>query len=389
MNKNNNHTTPTISNHLFDRIKALCEKNKYIDFSQFMDLILYHPQWGYYCNGKTILGKKGDFITAPGISVGFSRALAKQIAEIQHNIDAPCSILELGAGLGQMAANIVKSFASLDTSFQNYYILEISPNLIQQQKNTIKNICPEHFDKFIWINDITELPSLFHGVMIGNEFLDALPVELFKTDSEQDILKGRVCIKNNKLSLHFSNTTDKDFIQAVQAEINLLNTPLPEGYISEMNLNMKSWLQKLSQKLTSGVMLWIDYGFTRYEYYLPERSQGTLMCHERHKTHSDYFHNLGGQDVTAHVNFSQLNQEAINCGLDTLGFSNQAAFLLALNILGQDSHQDLTQQTLSSQELQTLLQPHEMGELFKVIAFGKAYEHPLLGFSLKDYSYKL
>ncbi len=389
MNKNNNHTTPTISNHLFDTIKALCEKNKCIDFSQFMDLILYHPQWGYYCNGKTILGKEGDFITAPGISVGFSQALAKQIAEIQLNINAPCSILELGAGLGQMAANIANSLASSNVDFQHYYILEISHPLIQKQKETIKNTCPEHLDKFIWINDIAALPSLFHGVMIGNEFLDALSVELFKIDSEQDILKGQVCIENNKLTLRFSPTTDQAFIQAVQTEINLLDMALPEGYISEINLNTKSWLYKLSRKLTSGVMLWIDYGFTRYEYYLPERSQGTLMCHDRHKTHSDYFHNLGGQDVTAHVNFSQLNQEAINYGLDTLGFSNQAAFLLALNILGQNSHQDLTQQTLSSQELQTLLQPHEMGELFKVIAFGKAYEHPLLGFSLKDYSYKL
>jgi len=388
MNKNNN-TTATISDCLFDKIKVLCEKNGYIDFSYFMDLILYHPQWGYYCNGKTILGREGDFVTAPGISTGFSFALAKQIAEIQNNMGTPFYILELGAGLGQMAANIVHFLASQKVNLQNYYILEVSPHLIQQQQNTIKSICPEYLDKFIWIHDIASLPDVFQGVMIGNEFLDALPVELFKIGSNQNILKGQIYVEDNQLSLQFHPTTDQKFIQAVQAEIKLLDAPLPENYISEINLNTHSYLQKLSQKLERGVMLWIDYGFTRYEYYLAERNKGTLMCHDRHKTHSDYFHNLGRQDVTAHVNFSQLNQEAINYGLDTLGFSNQAAFLLALNILGQDNYQGLTQQTLNSQELQTLLQPHEMGELFKVIAFGKSYEYPLLGFSLKNYSYKL
>jgi SAM-dependent MidA family methyltransferase len=387
INMTNN--TINISDQIFQEIKLLCEKQNGIIFSHFMQLVLYHPQWGYYCNGKTILGQGGDFITAPGISKAFSRALAKQISEIQHNIKNHCHILELGAGLGQMAANIMESLYHADTKIEKYYILEISPLLIQKQQETIQAICPGCLNKFIWIKDIAELPSSFNGVILGNEFLDALPVELFKIGPDQSILKAQVCIKDDRLTLNFQPTQDQAFIQAVQAEINLLDAPLPEGYVSEINLNTKAWIKKLSSTLTQGVMLWIDYGFTRYEYYLAERSQGTLMCHDRHKTHSDYFHNLGGQDVTAHINFSQLNQEAMAFGLETLGFSNQAAFLLALNILGQDNTQDLSQQTLNSQELQTLLQPHEMGELFKVIAFGKKYEYPLLGFSLKDYSYKL
>tara|TARA_R110002110_G_scaffold415839_1_gene657390 strand:- start:20474 stop:21634 length:1161 start_codon:yes stop_codon:yes gene_type:complete len=385
----NHNTSINISDALFHEVQKRCEKQSKISFSEFMHLILYHPQWGYYCNGKTILGKEGDFVTAPGISQSFSAALAKQVSEIQTNITAPGYILELGAGLGQMAANIMASLKTDHTQIEKYYILEISPLLIQKQQKTIQSICPAHLDKFIWIKDIAELPTPFNGVILGNEFLDALPVELFKMGPDQTILKGHVYIKDQQLKLSFEPTQDAVFTQAVQSELQLLDAPLPVGYVSEINLNTKAWLNKLSPKLTQGVMLWIDYGFTRYEYYLTERNQGTLMCHDRHKTHSDYFHNLGGQDVTAHINFSQLNQEAINCGLETLGFSNQAAFLLALNILGQDNKQDLSQQMLNSQELQTLLQPHEMGEIFKVIAFGKKYEQPLLGFSLKDYSYKL
>lgn len=378
---------PNPSDALFNILQEKT-KTKPMSFAEYMQLVLYHPEWGYYCNGRAVIGEKGDFVTAPSIGQSFSKAITLQFLQIFESLENP-AIVELGAGRGQMAAGILETLALHQHKNVPYYILEISPHLIKVQKAAIQSQCPSALDHVHWIKSLDELPKNFEGVVVGNEFLDALPVEIFKIDEKQKIQQGQVELKDQALRLTFNDKPSTDFIEAVQSELDELTEPLPIGYLSEINLNLNHWHQAIAQVLSKGVVFWVDYGFSRHEYFHTQRSEGTIMCHHQHTTHSDYFHHMGLQDVTAHVNFSHVAQTAFDNGFDILGYTNQAAFLLALNILNQTEPQDLKQQTLNSQELQVLLQPHEMGELFKVIALGKNIDVPLLGFSLKDYTYKL
>lgn len=378
---------PNPSDALFNIIQQKTRK-KPISFAEYMRLVLYHPEWGYYCNGRAIIGEKGDFVTAPSIGQTFSKAITLQFLQVFESLENP-AIVELGAGRGQMAVGILSTLPLHQHKTVPYYILEISSHLMDVQKTAIQNLCPAALDNVHWIRSLDELPQNFEGIIVGNEFLDALPVEIFKIDEKQKILQGQVELKEQALTLTFNDKPTPDFIEAVQSELEELSEPLPPGFLSEINLNLNQWHQAIGQVLNKGVVFWVDYGFSRDEYFHEQRSEGTIMCHHQHKTHSDYFHHIGLQDVTAHVNFSHVAQSADDNGLDVLGYTNQAAFLLALNILNQTEAQDIKQQTLNSQELQVLLQPHEMGELFKVIALGKNIDVPLLGFNLKDYMHKL
>lgn len=378
---------PNPSDALFSIIQEKT-KTKPMSFAEYMQLVLYHPEWGYYCNGRAVIGEKGDFVTAPSIGQSFSKAITLQFLQIFESLDNP-AIVELGAGRGQMAAGILDTLALHQHKTVPYYILEISPHLVEAQKATIQSQCPSALNNVHWIKSLDELPENFEGIIVGNEFLDALPVEIFKIDEQQNILQGHVEVTDQSLALTFNDKPTKEFIAAVQSELNELTGSLPPEYSSEINLNLNQWHHAIGQVLNKGVVFWVDYGFSREEYFHTQRNEGTIMCHHQHKTHSDYFHQIGLQDVTAHVNFSHVAQNAFDNGLDILGYTNQAAFLLALNILNQTEAHDLKQQTLNSQELQVLLQPHEMGELFKVIALGKNIDVPLFGFSLKDYTHKL
>lgn len=373
--------------------KILSEKIKNsgpLPFEEFMRLALYHPTLGYYCHDKTKLGAQGDFVTAPLISSLFSKALAQQIIEIQKLCQEKSFILELGAGNGKMAGDILNALNEQNALPEKYFILEISPSLIEQQKTYLQEKLPDLFDRFVWIEDLNALPQPFVGTIVANEFLDALPVHLFQIDIQHQPLMGKVDLTaEDHFTLLFEKTSDPLFYQTLDNELAALQTPLPPGYLSEINLNLIAWVQDLSRLLTQGVILLIDYGFTREEYFHPQRNQGTLMCHTGHKTHPDYFHEIGLQDITAHVNFSHLRDTAESSGLQTLGFTNQAAFLLGLHILDDPSNLSGKELILRSQALQVLLQPHEMGELFKVLALGKGFSDPLQGFTVKDYQYKL
>lgn len=378
-------THPTLKDHLLQKI----EKEGPIPFSDFMSLALYHPTQGYYCRKKSPFGSQGDFITAPQLTPLFSHCIAKQIIEIAHHLSEPYEVLEIGAGTGKMAADILCELAKHNTLPRCYYILEISDNLQQKQKDLIKKQLPQDIS-VQWIKALDELPSTFQGVILGNEFIDALPVDIFKVDDSQDILQGKVASRESTLELIFEKSTDAHFQQIVNHEIRQLPELLPSGYISEININAKKWIQDLSAVLQKGVMLFIDYGFNRKEFYHPQRHQGTLMCHHQHKTHDNYFKKIGEQDITAHVNFSQLAEAAINHELHVLGYTNQASFLLGLNILDSLKNAPFDKQSAQqTHALQILLQPHEMGELFKVIAFGKNSAEPLQGFSIRDYTHTL
>ena len=344
----------------------------YISFADFMQQALYHPSLGYYSRRSVKFGSKGDFTTAPELSPLFSQCLAKQCMEICRNL-ASNIIVEFGAGTGTMAATIINAAKP-----EKYYIVEISAHLRAIQQQTIAEFCGARAEQVAWIS-LDEFINLnFSGVVLANEVLDAMPVTCFSI--RDNIIYERVVTLQNK-QLHWRHVAANTGIAAVVAP--LVQDKNYQAYDSEINLQIKPWLEAISAAIQRGVVLTIDYGFPAAEYYHEQRSMGTLMCHYQHKNHADPFINIGCQDITAHVDFTAVADLALDVGFKTLGYSNQAAFLLSLGLL------EFPETVQSFREVNVLTSAAEMGELFKVIALGKNYDFALQGFKLANDSYRL
>lgn len=362
---------------LLDFLNYVLHSKGRITFAEFMEIVLYAPALGYYSAGMQKIGESGDFVTAPVISPLFSACLANQYLQILPNLDQPC-ILELGAGNGIMAARSMLHLGAHQQLPEKYYILELSGDLRDRQQLTIQQNCPQYFDKFIWLDSLEDLK--FNGIIVGNEVLDALPVHLFQIGTDNTILEAYIH-RAKQFEIKYDKATHAitEYAQQLQQAFHL-----PKGYTSEINLMQKPLLASLNNVLQQGVMFWIDYGFTQQEYYHPERSMGTLMCHCQHTANPDPLANIGLQDITAHVDFSALAKAAVDLGLHINGFTTQGHFLLANGLLDLATTSNVNPYQLS-QQIQVLTQPHEMGELFKVIALSKAIEIPLQGFSMRNY----
>jgi SAM-dependent MidA family methyltransferase len=337
---------------LTDQIHQLISKRGgWISFAQFMHMALYQPGLGYYVSGLRKFGAGGDFVTAPEISPLFSRCLAQHCIETFEAIDQP-SILEFGAGSGVMAADILLFLEEKNSLPEQYLILEISPDLQQRQKELLQERCPHLLEKVQWLN---ALPKDFCGVVLANEVLDAMPVHLFEnTDSG---MRERGVVSDGE---GFSWGL-RDWMKPA------LDVELAAGYQSEINLALKPWLADLSQAIEKAVVVLIDYGFTQGEYYHPQRHMGTLMCHYRHLAHPDPLVLVGLQDITAHVDFTAVENAAVDCGFEVSGFMTQAEYLMGMGLLEQAKALDAVAQYEQAQAMKTLLMPGEMGELFKVI----------------------
>jgi SAM-dependent MidA family methyltransferase len=337
-----------------------------LTFARYMELALYAPGLGYYSAGARKFGPGGDFVTAPEISALFSQCLARQCKQIGGDI------LELGAGTGIMAAEILQHYKPA-----HYYILEVSADLKQRQQETLKN-----YSNVTWLS---RLPESFTGTILANEVLDALPVHRFCISNNQ-ILEAYVCWENNQFVWHYDQPTSPGLLESVKK----LN--IHSDYESEVHLTIPPLIHSLSQLLTSGAMIFIDYGFPRHEYYHSDRHQGTLMCHHQHRANTDPLILTGQQDITAHVDFTALAEIAVEAGLHVAGYTNQAAFLLGcglMEIAAEKSTDDLKKQLVVSQQIQKLTQPHEMGELFKVMGLTKNLDINLIGFSMYDQRQRL
>jgi SAM-dependent MidA family methyltransferase len=348
-----------------------------IDFARFMQLALYAPGLGYYSAGSRKFGEAGDFVTAPELSSLFSRSLARQCQEILSRIGG--DILEFGAGSGVMAADILGELDRLGSLPEHYFILEISADLRERQRETLQQKMPQLAERVVWLD---ALPESFEGVVLGNEVLDAMPVQRFRIcDGEPHELF--VMWDGDQFVLEAAEADPALYsrLQALQSEFGL-----DEGYESEINLMAEEWVVGLGRWLKRGVALLIDYGFPRAEYYHPQRRGGTLMCHYRHRAHDDALQLIGLQDITAHVDFTAMAEAALTAGLSVRGFANQANFLLGCGlteILSEESGDARTQLSLTA-EVKTLTLPSGMGELFKVIALCKGWEGGLRGFALRD-----
>jgi SAM-dependent MidA family methyltransferase len=346
----------------------------WISFARYMELALYAPGLGYYSAGAAKVGAGGDFVTAPEISPLFGRTLARQVAELVAS--GLTQILELGAGRGALAADLLTELAQLGALPERCFLLETSADLRARQASRFARLHDSLAGRIVWIE---ELPADFTGVVLGNEVLDAMPFHVVRTSAgcidELGVTEGAEGFRWQPRAAHGA------LLAAAQA------IGLPPHYTTEIPLAARAFIRTLAAHLARGVVLMADYGFPAREYYHAERCNGTLMCHYRHRAHDDPFCLVGLQDITAHVDFSAIARVAHESALDVLGYCSQAQFLINCGITDRLAE---TPAALGAAYLPLaaqaakLLSPAEMGELFKFVALGKDCRIPLIGFGRGD-----
>jgi SAM-dependent MidA family methyltransferase len=347
----------------------------WIPFSRYMEAALYAPGLGYYAAGAMKFGAAGDFVTAPEMTPLFGRTLAHAIAPVLAETGG--EVLELGAGSGRLAVDVLGELERLDALPSRYLILEVSADLRQRQQENIARELPQLAGRVHWLD---ALPAHFSGAILGNELLDALPVELVHWTDNAPLSRGVV------LDGEAFGWQDRPIADPVlRARADALN--LAPGYLSEINLAADALIASLAECLDRGLILMIDYGFGQSEYYHPQRHMGTLRAHYRHHALDDPFYLPGLCDLTAHVDFSAVVRAGTAAGLELAGYTSQAGFLLnsgLTELLMQTLPDDAAAYLPQSNAVQRLVSPAEMGELFKVIGLSKGGIAPLAGFARGD-----
>lgn len=348
----------------------------WLSFDDYLRLVLYAPGLGYYSAGSAKFGADGDFVTAPELSGLFGRCLAVQCAQVLRAVGG--DLLELGAGTGRLALDLLRRLAELGQSPDRYFILEVSADLRERQRRTLQVLPDALRARVIWLDSLPATP--INGVVLANEVADALPFQRFVVDH------GRLFERGVGLSADGLSEVDIPARPALASELQRLAPGVwPSHYVSELCPLMGPWVGSLAAVLARGAVLLIDYGLARHEYYHPQRDHGTLRCHFRHRAHDRALLYPGLQDITAWVDFTRVAEAAVDAGLEVAGYCTQAAFLLASGIEAQVAAADdaLERARLGSQARMLLL-PGEMGENFKAMALTRGLEEPLRAFALQD-----
>jgi SAM-dependent MidA family methyltransferase len=358
------------------RIRGEIEANGgWLSFARYMELALYAPGLGYYMAGARKLGRDGDFVTAPEISDLYGRTLARQVREALAAGGE--EVLEVGAGSGALAASLLAELEQMDALPARYLILELSPDLRARSRDAIAARVPHLMERVAWLN---QLPPSFRGCVIGNEVLDAMPVHVLRRAGEAIVERG-VALADGGFAW-----AERPLSGVLRAAVDASCFPAPD-YTTEIQLQARGFMRSIARMLDEGVALFIDYGFPRREYYHPQRSRGTLMCHYRHRAHDDPFFLPGLQDITSHIDFTAMAEAAVDGGAALLGYATQAQFLLNCGItelLARTPAEDAAAYLPLAAQAHKLTSPAEMGELFKAIAVGKGVRAPLLGFASGD-----
>ena len=352
-----------------------------IPFSRYMEMALHAPGLGYYRAGWRTFGVDGDFVTAPELSPLFASAMARQVEQVLSSIGAR-DVIEVGAGSGAMAAQMLIDLAPRGEV--HYRILEPSGALAARQRETISARAPAAVASVSWLDTLPR--SGFRGVVLANEVLDALPVERFEVTAA-GVLAHRVGFEHGR-PVWRPRPAEPWLAEAVESLQYEIGYRLPPGYVSEVGPVRCAWTASIAQRMECGLVLLTDYGFPRRELYHPDRSDGTLRCHFRHRRHDDPLVLCGLQDITAHVDFTAIARAS---GLDVAGFTTQSEFLLGCGLLDLIAGLDPESPEFveSTGDIKRLTLPGEMGEAIKVMALTRGVEEPLVGFSGRDHRPRL
>jgi SAM-dependent MidA family methyltransferase len=367
-------------------VEQIAAAGGWLCFERFMDSALYAPGLGYYSAGAQKLGQSGDFTTAPEASRLFGACVAGQCAEVLRALGGG-SVLEIGAGSGRLAADVLLRLESLGQLPEHFWILDVSADLRDRQRRHLAQHAPHLQGRVHWLDRPPE--DSFDGLILANEVLDALPVTRFRWRGGQVDEIG-VVLEGGRFAW-----AAREAGAAVTENCRLLSKAggaWDDGYVSEYCPRLAAWTQSVTRSLRAGAALWFDYGLPRPQYYLPERHEGTLMCHFRHRAHGDPFFHPGLQDITAWVDYTLLAEASRTAGFTLAGFTTQSFFLAGMRV-------DLEMQALAAgdanrfahlaNEARQLMLPGEMGERFKAMAWMRGLQMPLSGFLLQDLRHSL
>jgi SAM-dependent MidA family methyltransferase len=376
------------SDRLADKLRrSIIEQAGPIGFDEYMRIALYEPGLGYYLGNAINFGVDGDFVTAPELSSLFGASVARQCFEILQHTGG--DILEFGAGNGFLCAHVLTTLDELGVVPERYMILELNPLMRERQLQTLQALAPHLLSRVEWLHDRPRCKM--NGVILANEIIDALPVKIFRT-VDGEIHERRVAQLDDRFTW-FETPAPEWLASTVRARVDASIIAGGSDYVSEINTSIEPWVNDLSRIMDHTVALIFDYGFSRADYYSRDRTQGTLMCHFRHRKHNNPFWFPGLQDITASVDFTALAEAADSSGIRVAGFSEQGNFLLASGLL--DDAQRRTEKgndrTLARIAFETkiLTLPSEMGSRFKVLALTKGYNAPLSGFQFRDDRHRL
>lgn len=370
-----------LSERLLQQVKdAIDRAGGYLAFARYMELALYAPGLGYYSAGAQKLGAPGDFVTAPEISPLFAHSLAQSCAPLLAQLDDGV-LFELGAGSGVLAAQLLAALAEQGQLPQQYWILEPAADLRQRQQQYLAATVPQWLSRIVWLD--APPSQAWRGVLLANEVLDALPVTCFAWQAGQVFEQGVSWQAGRLVPAQQPAAADLARRVSEWAE----RYAWPARYRSELRPYLLPWLQSVSEQLTQGACLFIDYGYAAHEYYHAQRSSGTLMCHYRHRAHADPLLLPGLQDITAYVDFTAVAEAGVELGWQLAGYTTQAHFLLQNDIEARllAAQQTAPQEALRlAAQLKTLLLPGEMGERFKCLLLMRGLDASQADFGVRD-----
>jgi SAM-dependent MidA family methyltransferase len=369
-----------------------------ITFADYMERVLYDPQFGYYATNQVKIGPTGDFYTAPHLGPDFAELLAEQFVEMWQGIgkSTTFTLVEMGAGQGLVAADILAYLESAQPQFfaaLDYLIVEKAPALIAEQQQRLAT----WVGKVRWLNLTAIAPNSITGCFFSNELVDAFPVHRFQLQQAelQEIYVQQADAETGSpfQEILAAPSTEQLSEYFGLNQIEIADSSYPDGYSSEVNLAALTWLEVVARCLQRGYVLTIDYGYPASQYYSPARQQGTLQCFYQHRSHDNPYLNIGQQDITAHVNFTALQKQGQQSGLETIGFTQQGLFLMGLglgdrlvaNNIGV-STSDLSQVLQRREALHQLINPLKLGG-FGVLVQSKRLApaeqaHPLRGLQI-------
>jgi SAM-dependent MidA family methyltransferase len=382
-----------LSECIAERIEAA---GGWLPFVDFMDMALHLPGLGYYAGGSLKFGPEGDFVTAPELTPLFGQTLARQVAEIlavtpagrpsgrKRPAEAAPTFLEVGAGSGRLAADMLLALEALDALPERYGILELSGELRARQQATITAAAPHLAGRVAWLD---ALPERFSGCIVANELLDALPTHAvaWREGNNGGLMERGVVLTPD--GFDWAERPAGGALATAMAAL-----PVTAPYTSEISLATRAWVAEWGRRIDCGALLLIDYGLPRHELYHPMRERGTLRCHYRQRAHDNPFWWPGLSDITSHVDFTAVAEAGFDAGLDVLGYTTQANFLINCGIgelLAERQQAGGEQALRANGAVQVLMAPGEMGDLFKVIALGRGIDVPLSGFARGDKSHAL